>query len=351
VIAAAWWFRRLFRIIPNVGQTPNALQKETENPMNKLHWKLAVALLLSSAHFAQAAPDYFRLEPGSLRVFRAANSESTFSIRVSSVGFMHDDHVHYQVTGYAERPLKLYVDEHTGALYHLDEETDHDVLVTSVEKGPGWFQANYRACDQEGRVEEHPAVYLGPAGWFNNALALQYRAFGCNDTGIEAERYVENLGLVQRTLQTFAGPVEYYLVYASLGSTTIHEEPSSVFSISVRPGYGPVLIADLHYSAMGQDRILEMPASQDYDVVLRNSSGNVVWRYSTGKFFTPTIRNVSSRHLSYTVEIPLQFYGILLQEGVYTVEAWLATNPERQFAASIQFVYEHPSAPGERSRR
>lgn len=307
-------------------------------------------LLLGAAQLAQAAPDFFRLEPGSLRVYRAQHGEQTFTIRVSSVGMLHDDHVHYQVTGYANRPLQLYRNEETGALYHHDEDSDQDVLVTSVEKGPGWFQANYRECDQEGQVEEAPTEYLGPAGWFTNALAIRYRAFGCNDTGVESERYVENIGMVQRTMQTFAGPVNYHLVYASIGSTTITEAPSSTFSVTLREGYGPRMIADLRYSSEGQDRTLQMPTSQDYEVVLRDARGREVWRYSYGKFFTPGIREISLPQLSFRVEIPLQIYGILLQEGTYTVEAWLMTNPERQFAGSANFLYTHPQLPGAREK-
>ena len=34
------------------------------------------------------------------------------------------------------------------------------------------------------------------------------------------------------------------------------------------------------------------------------------------------------------MEIPLQIDGVVLPEGTYTVEAWLNTQPEEQFAAA-----------------
>ena len=272
--------------------------------MKTTNLKFLAGLLLGATQFAHAAPDYFRWEPGSIRVYRAKNSENTFTVRVGNVGFQLNDHVHYPVTGYGKRPLRLYRDDHTGSLYHHDEDTDQDVLVTAVEKGPGWAQANYRDCDQESRVENSPAWYLGPAGWFTNALAVEYRAYGCADTGIASERYIENLGLVQRTMQTFAGPVEYDLVYASIGSVTVTEAPSSAFSISLHQGQGPRVIADLRLTAMAEQMVLQMPTSQDYDLVLRDANGREVWRWSNGKFFTPGMRKVSPKQVDYSVEVP-----------------------------------------------
>lgn len=320
--------------------------------MNTTQWSLWAGILLSSTQLAQAAPDYFRFEPGSVREYRAQThgftmTEDHFTIQVGNVGFMHNGHVHYPVTGYAAQPLLAYQDEATGALYHLDQDTDQDVLVTSVEKGPGWFQANYRPCDQEGRVVEQPAPYSGPAGYFANTLAIQYRSYGCADHGIDGEVYVENIGMVERTVQTLAGPVRYDLVHASIGPMSFTEAPSTSFSVSVRKAFGPTVIAALRWDAVGTDTDLQFPSSQEFEVVLRNSRGDAIWRWSDGKFFTPQVRNRSARHLSYDVDVPLQFWGILLPEGTYTVEAWLATATERQYAGAASFVYTHPAVPGE----
>lgn len=303
--------------------------------------------LLYASGLVHAAPDYFRLEPGSVRVYRAQTSEDGFTIRVGSTGVMHNGHVHYSVTGYVNRAVLAYHDETNGALYYLDQDTDKDILLTSVEKGPGWFQASQRLCDQEGQVEDQPVRYAGPSGQFTNALAIHYRTFGCADAGIASERYVENLGMVQRTMQTFAGPVSYDLVHASIGPISVTESPNVAFSIGIRKAFGPSMIADLRFRASGESAVLQMASSQEYEVVLRNAKGDVVWRWSDGKGFTPQLRNRSVRELSYQVEIPLQFYGILLHEGVYTVEAWLATVQERRYAASMDFVYKHPPVPGE----
>jgi hypothetical protein len=244
------------------------------------------------------------------------------------------------------RQVLAYRDDVTGNLYYLNGDTGQDAPLTPVEVGPGWFQAPHRPCDQEGRVQEEAVPYVGPSGQFANALAIGYRAFGCADTGIASERYIESLGLVQRTIQTIAGLVHYDLVHASIGPVSVTEWPSTSFSVGVRRPLGPRVIADLRWNASGEGAVLRMPTSQEYEVLLRDSNGNVVWRWSDGKFFTPQLRRRSARHLSYEVEIPLQIYGILLPEGIYTVEAWLATIPERQFAGAKSFQYTHPTLPG-----
>jgi hypothetical protein len=108
------------------------------------------------------------------------------------------------------------------------------------------------------------------------------------------------------------------------------------------------VIADLRWNAQGDDTVLQMPTSQDYEVVLRDSKGKEVWRWSDGRFFTPQLRNISARYLRFEVAVPLQTYGILLHEGIYTLEAWLVTAQERQYAAAISFDFTYPALPAGR---
>ncbi len=302
-------------------------------------------ILISATGFAESAPDFFRLEPGSVREYRAQTSTDSFTIRVGTMGIMHNEHVHYAVTGYGKDTLLIHRDDRTGALYYLNQDTEQDTLLTSIEQGPGWFQANQRPCDQEGHAEGL-VPYLGPSGEFANALAIRYRSYGCADTGIESERYVENLGMVQRTFQTFAGPVHYDLVHASIGPMLVTEQPGTTFSVGVRRTSLPRVIVDLRWNAPAQGAELEMPTSQEYEVVLRNAKGDILWRWSDGQFFLQQPRTRTVRHLSYDVEVPLQFYGILLNKGVYTVEAWLTTVQERRYAGSVSFLYTPPTVPG-----
>ena len=61
-------------------------------------------------------------------------------------------------------------------------------------------------------------------------------------------------------------------------------------------------------------------------------------RWSDGSVFTPVVTQTQARSLNYQVEIPLQSNGVVLPERTYTVEAWLNTQPEEQFAAAANIL-------------
>jgi hypothetical protein len=310
--------------------------------------------LFLTLQMASAAPDYFRFEPGSSWVYRAEGRSDSFTIQVGVTGVLHNGHVHYRVTGYVDEPVLAYRNESNGALYYLDPETDQDVLLTSVERNDlVWFNANKRKCDQLGQGQPELVPFAGPAGRFPNALLIRYRTLGCADAGVDEERYVENIGMVQRTLQTFAGPVVYNLVHASVGAVSLSEAPNTSFRVGLRPVEGKHLVADLRLTAALSSVRLTFPTSQEYDVVLRTVDGAALWRWSAGRFFTQTATVKSVANLNYQVEVPLVIDGKPLETGTYVVEAWLTTLPERQFAAAAEYMHVLPPAAdaGPTSRR
>jgi hypothetical protein len=78
------------------------------------------------------------------------------------------------------------------------------------------------------------------------------------------------------------------------------------------------------------------PSGQDYDIVLKDDTGQTIWRWSEGKVFPAGIeeRLLSGRE-QYDVVVPTP-----RQPGKYTVEAWLTAGDDRilfSAAAAIEF--------------
>src|SRR5690606_27231527 len=83
---------------------------------------------------------------------------------------------------------------------------------------------------------------------------------------------------------------------------------------------------------------LRFPSSQEYEVVLRNPDGAVIWTWSDGMAFLPAAheRDVAGSW-SATVRIPRPASpGPAPQPGVYTAEVWLTTEPDSpRFAVTL----------------
>jgi len=228
-----------------------------------------------------------------------------------------------------------------GTLLHLDEETGREYPLTSFSTAaPVWAEAPLRGCEQETQRATKQAAYAGPAGEFADALTLEYRSFSCADAGILSEVYVPNLGLVRRTENTIAGPRVFELAAARVGNFTFAGRPAAGFDVSLNQASGGQLKAALLLTVIGGDAVdLSYGSSQDYDVVIWNSSGERVYVWSDGQFFTQSQRwrQVSGR-LMHEVDLNTPAG---LPDGQYLIEAWLTAGPNgRAFAAMTPFRIE-----------
>lgn len=80
---------------------------------------------------------------------------------------------------------------------------------------------------------------------------------------------------------------------------------------------------------------LTQPTTQQYDLEIRDAKGNIVYRWSAGKFFGQVVTTVNlTGEIDYTITAPLTN----LQPGQYVAQAWLAVaGPERAYSASLGF--------------
>ncbi|MBN9663110.1 MAG: hypothetical protein J0H49_33230 [Acidobacteria bacterium] len=308
------------------------------------------AVLLCPSVFAQ---DYLPLGDGNYWTYRSDKSSETFTI---SVGTPHqfNGEVYYSVKGYgvARNFLRRTAE---GNLVQVDMEAGTESPVTLFDPGKQW-ESPLSGCKQTAEAPAKRGEYAGPVGIFPAAQTVSYGPGACADAGFQEETYLENIGLVRRVVNTLAGPVQYDLVSARVGKFTFSAGPSVIVRVSVpENSFQRRTAAEaLHLQAVLQiDAVsalgvrVQFPTSQRYDMVLRNPSGAVVYRWSEGKAFLDVVgEETVGGPKSYLIEGEIDAATAAgLDDGLYTVEAWLATGEGPKFASSATVeLYTRPAA-------
>ena len=293
--------------------------------------KLLTLFLCASAAFGA---DFLPLQLGNYWTYRDSTSGQTFTIRVGTPVALRDGRVFSRIDGYVNDDLWVRTAEN-GSILQLDEETGNEYLLTPFDvAAPIWGNAPSRGCEHEVQLAEKQEPYSGPAGYFADAKTLNYRTFSCADTGILSEVYVENIGLVRRTVQTIAGPRVLELAEARVGNFTFIGSPAASFDASLSEVEPGKLRAYLRLILpVGEAIHLIYADSQDYDVALWDSNGDQIYKWSDGKAFAQgeRSRRVPGR-LTQEVEIDLREP---LPDGHYLMEAWLTAGPARRSFAAM----------------
>jgi hypothetical protein len=296
---------------------------------------IAIAALLA-ASAAQAA-NFFPLSPGNHWTYRSASGE-TFEIAVglnpiATTGRL----IYHKVTGYATQPLYVRQGDN-GVIYWLNQDTGREQILTDFRPLPGAYYNTVISapCDQDAQAQERPVALEGAGGVFPEAREIRYRVLDCADTGVESELYLDNIGLARRVNQTIAGPREFNLVSAKVGSMTLSAAPGVDFRVSLstaavnRDRDEPVNVeVTLRLSVDRLDAVhLRYTTSQRYDIAVKDQRGETVFLWSAAALFLPMISEEDVISKEYSESLTLQ-----LPDGRYQVEAWLTTDArERQFA-------------------
>ena len=297
------------------------------------------ALLLAPVAMAG---EFFPLAPNNSWTYRNAQTGQEFTVRAGTP-FLINGNTYYPLTGYTETKLMARVNE-SNVLVHYDEESGKEVQVTSFQPGDGmWWQANFRQCDQEGQTAEKRSEYRGAAGYFAEALDIRYRTFSCADTGVVSEKFVENIGMVQREVTTIAGPRKYELVRSRIGKQLLEADNLGRFTLAIAE-LPEIFRATLRVEAgNGAPLRLLFPTAQEYEVVVRHPNGKELWRWSEGRMFAQVERmRVISGEWSATVDIPRTV--VPPDADVLYVEAWMTTAPDTpRFAATVPISLPQPA--------
>jgi hypothetical protein len=318
---------------------------------------LFVAALLGVVP-VHAGPDYFPLQAGNQWIYRGSGirAAETLTLKVTQTTEFNG-RTYYLLEGLGESDHWLRMGE-DGALLRYDPEKKQEEVWYhfGAPEGEKYNTALPGVCCGLAEIASRKAEYQGPVGWFDSALEIRYP--GTFQVGIDRELFLPYVGLVYRGQGT-GGPgyAHYDLIYARLGGVTHISGPELSFGLTLdralyaidlmpspEPRKAPNLTVRLTLRNTGWGpALLLFPSGQDYDVLLRNDKGEVVYQWSAGKFFPEVVRRLpfGPGEKNFAISVPLTDKdGKPLAAGRYVAEAWLATQP-RSYAASAAFQVVH----------
>lgn len=341
------------------------------------------SLLLCSALTAQTV--WFPLDEGNVWVYRATGAigASGYTVRVDRSATF-GSHTYYSLVtdtmiagavlvatppsaaavapGAAADTLWLR-NADDGRIMRWDGSTSSERVYLDTAAKPGeTSESSVDPCNPTSTVVSREARYSGPVGEFTNALQIKYGFGGCADAGLDTDILLPYVGLLSRTAQTIAGPRRYDLTYARLGTATIISAPELSFGLSIdnhapvanlMPPVDPKSAIPVIQARISLRNTTESPltlhldTSQDFEMVLWNSEGKQIWRWSDGMAFTQATRDVTFHkgERVWTESIRLSTSGSAdtgpLPAGRYVLECWITSSLGRTFTASVPLTLAH----------
>jgi hypothetical protein len=275
-----------------------------------------------AAGSALPAANFFPLEPGNTWTYRNRLLGDGFTVRIGPPAVINGN-IYYALQGYVGSDLMVRVDDHDNLVYLDNLTNDERILVWfGPADGRSWF-APYRTCDQESQTQEKRNTYNGPSGEFRNVLDVRFHSF-CADAGTLVEQFAENIGMLRRVEESIAGPRQYDLVYARVGSMVLNALPTGLFSVTLdQPVSTDEAIAVLRLRLNGLPLKLAFSSAQEFEVVLRDEGGGTVWRWSDGRIFDQATHE-QTIFTDWTVAVPVPRPSTQGPKN-YTLQAWLTT--------------------------
>lgn len=301
------------------------------------------SFLLALSCLAQE-PDYFPLEVGNQWIYRSSGATATVWTLEVTAKRDAGGHAYFELHGLPGGPALVRKNE-SGSLVLYDPQEKREKTWVALGAAPGEaFRSEIDACSATALISSREAVARVPLGEFHNGLEVAYQIAGCADAGLQSEIFLPDVGLLQRRQMTIVGPQTFDLIYARLGGFTVLSEGEVSFAATLdRSVYRPGEMLTVRMTLRNtQDQPLELhfPSGQDYDVVIRNETGDVVFRWSDGKAFTQVFRKVELRgERNWVALIPLGPGGASLGPGRYSATAGLAVQNAR-YEASVAFNIE-----------
>jgi hypothetical protein len=302
--------------------------------------KTFLALTLTFAGSLSAA-DFFPLANGNSWTYRDASTGSTFEVRAHEPALVNGRVYHF-LSGFTPETLLARVNENNN-LVALDEAHEVETVLAGFQGSPVAYSTNRRECPAFANTKEKRGEHQGPAGHWS-VVEVEYQPYACADAGDLLEQFAENIGMVRRVVSTIAGPRTFDLVRARVGNQSITAGETGRFTVSALPGTdrGSWQVTLRVDPFSGSGIRLRFPSSQEYDLRLRDTNGNVLWTWSANKLFAPAEHVVSIGGWSAEETVP---HPPAVPEGPqsYVLEAWLTpAQGEPQFAAATSLDLAAP---------
>ena len=261
--------------------------------------KLILALWFPAAVFAQ---DYFPLQTGNQWIYRVSGGPSgvrvptTFITEITSTRTLEGKE-YFQLEGLPSGTLLLRRNE-AGTLVFFSERdrAEHNWVAFEATTGEA-FRTEIDPCNTTAVIQSKNAELHGAIGDFREgALRVGYGPIQCADAGLIAETFLPYVGLAQRRMSNIAGEVVWDLIYTRLGRFTSFSESDRSFQVSLNgvrfAPDEPITVRMALHGATATPWELTFPSGQDFDIVIRNSNGEEVYRWSEGRFFTQAVRTL-----------------------------------------------------------
>jgi hypothetical protein len=302
---------------------------------------------------------YLPLEAGNqwLYVQRGRIAGDPLTIEITGTA-VHNSNTYFRLAGFSESPAWVRYNA-SGELVEYDPAAGTERLWYAFPspEGSSWRSHLSEPCVQAAVIRTRRGEIRVPAGAFSPALIVEYQPGACADTGLSEEVFAAGIGLLRRTAITIAGPRTFELLYARVSGRTIAGPELSIALATDRPVYTadlmppidparavPVMTARLTAkNTTSLPVTLEFPTGQQYDFVIRDSTGRQIFQWSEGKFFTQALTRLTlDGERTFAAEIPLGGAdGRPFTEGRYTLEGWLTTIGGKQYAATVPFEIRH----------
>ncbi|RME81381.1 MAG: hypothetical protein D6785_09085 [Planctomycetota bacterium] len=199
------------------------------------------------------------------------------------------------------------------------------------------------------------------AGIFKDCIRIDWKYPGLigSQNLLLRQWFAPNVGLVRYTIRTLlqgAGTIDYYLYQAIIGMKPYPNSSASrgvqvslslnryKFTINRMPGPTRNLppVATLRFTLANNSSTpitMRFNSGNMYDIVVRDSQGQEVWRWSKGKYFITiafpkTIKPGEKWTVNESFNIDSKY-----KKGAYTIEFYTtAVNPGGKFSSKLSFL-------------
>ncbi len=289
-------------------------------------------ITMGAACLAQS--EYYPLQRGDQWVYRARGpAGGVIQLEVTSAAELIGGNYYAKVEGLFDGTVWLRV-RNDGMLVAYDAASKLDVVWAAFgiqEKGV--YQPAFDTCTGIATVASRSAAYHGPLGDADSGLRITFAPGRCADAGRQEEFYLPYIGPISWTENTIAGPRTYDLVYARLGGVTVLTTPEVAFGVSIGPAATGMMARIALRQTLTEPLRLTFRSSQTFELLIRDSAGTEVYRWSRGRIFAPATRDVTFApgEKNWVALVPQ------LPAGKYTAEASLVTVEPRSFVATAGF--------------
>ncbi len=230
----------------------------------------------------------------------------------------------------------------------------------SLPVGGTWRPKNGEECTGEAVIASRDQKITVAAGFYEDALKIDYGFSPCSDAGVGEEVFARGVGLLSREIITIAGPRTFELREASIGGNLL-SGPGLSFGLSVdQTSYTPNLMPPVDSdravptlealivveNTTDQALTLEFSSGQQFDFEIRSADGESVYRWSADKSFIAALTSLelSPGRKTFLVSTPLgnRESATPWPAGRYLVEAWLTTVGDKAYSAVVPIEITEP---------